>query len=301
MYYTKEPFTVEQHISLLIDRGLHIADQDRAARYLKNVGYFRLTGYMFHLQSGDDHIFNENVTFDEIITLYQFDKKLRNLILEYLERIEIALRARLTDKYVINHGFFWYIKREFYADLDIFKYVNNEIIKIFENPQDLFLKNFIRTYDEEPMPPSNMAMEILTFGKLSQLYTGLKNGVEKQEIAKEFGVPTSILSSWFTSLTIVRNICAHHSRLCNRRLTANQPLIPQRKEYKFNNGLPPDFQTTFYCIVTIIQRLLESINPSNRFIERITALFDEYPNIEINLLGFTNNWKEDPAWKREVK
>lgn len=87
MKYTKKPETPEQCCLILKERGIIINDQDRAIKYLRNVGYFRLTGYMFHLQSKDgNHTFIDGTKFEDIIALYQFDKKLRGVISEYLER-----------------------------------------------------------------------------------------------------------------------------------------------------------------------------------------------------------------------
>ncbi|WP_332019601.1 hypothetical protein [Kaistella sp.] len=48
--YGKILFTSEQHIELLKRRGLLINDEERAVKYLYTIGYYRLTGYMFHLK-----------------------------------------------------------------------------------------------------------------------------------------------------------------------------------------------------------------------------------------------------------
>jgi abortive infection bacteriophage resistance protein len=168
MKYTKTPETPEQCCEILKKRGLIISDQDRAIKYLTNVGYFRLTGYMFHLQSNDGkHNFIEGTNFDDIIKFYQFDKKLRGVISEYLERIEICLRVRLTDKYCISNGFFWYNNRELFEDQEIFNNINKEIKDAFDEPKELYLKRFKSKYLNEDMPPSGMALEILSLGKHS--------------------------------------------------------------------------------------------------------------------------------------
>ena len=77
MKYNKTPLTSEQYLELLKSRGLIVNDEQRALKYLENIGYFRLTGYMFHLQSRDgNHTFLKSVSFEDIIQIYQFDKKL---------------------------------------------------------------------------------------------------------------------------------------------------------------------------------------------------------------------------------
>jgi len=297
MKYGKLPFTPDQHVELLQSRGLVISNEERAKRYLNNVGYFRLTGYMYHLQRNDgSHQFLDDVTFDDVILHYQFDKKLRVLVIEYLERIEVALRARLTDKFSVSHGFYWYTQYDLYDDKAVYNSINEEIKERFDDPQERFLKSFKYKYHSENLPPSNMAMEVLSLGKLSRLYKGLSNKVEKRAIAVEFNLPSTILSSWFIYLTNVRNICAHHSRLWNRKITADRPTIPNRQQYRFNGDLPEDFNTTMYGIVSMIDRLLKNINTGNSFINKFIALIVKYPSINTGLMGFPIDWKKNSAW-----
>lgn len=298
MHYTKPPLSSDEHLELLKERGLLIQDEDRALRYLDNISYFRLSGYMFSHQKNDgSHEFFPNTTFESIIGEYHFDKKLRLLLLEYIERIEVALRAQLSNVFCIDHGFFWYSDRTLYQDMATYDQINNYIEEYFDDPPDNFLKNYKLKYTHEPLPPSNMAFETLTFGKLSRLFSGLKNNEEKQKIAEHFELPSTILSSWFLYLTNVRNICAHYSRLWNRRITANKPRIPNRQLYKFHGELPENFNSSVYGIVSIFERLLRPINPTKAFIVKFTTLIDGNPNIDIGKMGIPSDWKEEPAWK----
>jgi|SRR5690554_4478358 len=299
MKYEKKPLTAEEHLELLKERGLSIDNPERAIKYLKSIGYFRLTGYMYHLQESDgSHRFHESTTFNDIISHYQFDKKLRAIFSEYLERIEIALRAKLTNYFGLSHGFYWYTIYDLYADKNTFDIVNEEIISKFKDPQERFLKNFKRKYTSESLPPSNMAMEILTLGKLARLYKGLHNNDEKGKIANDFGLPSTILSSWFIFLNNVRNICAHHGRLWNRRITADKPLIPKRKKYEFNGDIPANFNSSCYGAIAMIDRILRIINPNNRFIIKVTELIGSYDEIDLVLMGFPEDWQTNPAWKK---
>lgn len=298
MNYDKKPFKSTEHLELLKKRGLLIPNQDRALRYLENISYFRLSGYMFHHQKNDgSHRFHPETSFDDIIDEYHFDKKLRLLILEYIERIEIALRAQLSNKYCINHGFFWYTKKNLFQDINVYHQINDYIIDYFRDPPDLFLKKFKNKYSSESVPPSNMAFEILTLGKTSRLFSGLKNDREKQDISEHFNLPSTILSSWFLYLTNIRNICAHHSRLWNKSITADRPQIPSRKKYQFHGELPSNFNSKLYGVLSIIERLLRPINTTNSFIDNFIILIDEYPRININHMGLAENWKKEPAWK----
>jgi abortive infection bacteriophage resistance protein len=297
MKYTKIPETIEQCCSVLESRGLIIDNKERAIKYLRNVGYFRLTGYMFHLQSNDgNHIFVKGTNFDDIIALYQFDKKLRGIISEYLERIEIYLRAKLTDKYSFSHGFFWYNNSDLFDDKDIYDKINNEIKEAFDDPKEQFLKFFKHKYTSESIPPSNMALEILSLGKLARLYKALKNKDGKFEIASEFNLPSSTITSWYIYLANVRNICAHHSRLWNKKITADRPIFPTREKYKFKGETFDDSNTTLYGIISLIDRLLRSFNPQNTFTQKIEQLIEAY-SIDATLMGFPEKWKVTANWK----
>ena len=251
---------------------------------------------MFHLQNKPtEENFIANTTFEQIIELYKFDKVLRGIFLEYIERIEVCVRAKISNKYSIKHGFFWYLDEALFADQKSYEIIKTEISSAFENPQERFLKSFKSKYTAEKFPPSNMALELLTFGKLSRLYKSLDNNDIKNEIALEFNQLPSFLASYLVYINNVRNICAHHSRLWNRKVTADRSAIPTRKKYKFNGSVPDDFNTTVYGIISIIHRVLEAFNPSNSFTLRITKLINEY-KINTKLMGFPDDWKTEATW-----
>lgn len=298
MRYTKPPLTTDQHIELLQERGLTIEDPERARKYLNTIGYFRLTGYMYHLQSKDGHHrFQGDTSFNDILLHYKFDKALRRLFNEYLERIEVALRAKLNQTYSLMHGFYWYTDRELYAEQQTYDTINEEIRKSFAEAQERFLRAFKAKYTDEDLPPSNMALETLSFGKLVRLFNGLNNANnEKTEVARFFGIPNTLLVSWLIRLSIVRNICAHHSRLWNRLITAQKPKIPSRKKYRFEGAVPENFSTSLYGTAALLDRILGSINPENRFTMHLTVLIDEYPLINTDLMGFPKNWREEAVW-----
>jgi abortive infection bacteriophage resistance protein len=299
MKYNKPPLTCTEHLNLLQTRGLVVNDEIRAIQYLSTIGYYRLTGYMYHLQKHDgSHLFQGKISFDEIIVYYQFDKKLRVLLLDYLERIEVALRAKLIDKFSLQYGFYWYMDEKLYEDKKTYQLILETIKAQFDNPQEIFLKKFKYKYTSEDFPPSNMALEILSLGKLARLYKGLANNKEKISIAEDFGLTSTIMSSWCIYLTNVRNACAHHARLWNRKISADRPLIPRRKEYCFSGNLPEDFNTTVYGIVSMIYRLLLKINSKNSFIDNFTNLLEEYPAINTASMGFPTDWRSNPAWRK---
>ena len=148
--------------------------------------------------------------------------------------------------------------------------------------------------------PIWMAVELWDFGMLSHFFAGMRRP-DKDKIANDYGLNGRQLETWLRCLNVVRNICAHHSRLWNRTLV-NQPSIPT------NNSLP-DLQHVaadthslrrLYATLAILKFLLDRINPSSTWGQRLIALIDEFPtarHISLRHAGFPNDWKEKTLWK----
>ena len=144
-------------------------------------------------------------------------------------------------------------------------------------------------------PPSWITLEITSLGTMSILYSNLKGGRCRRQIAKYFGVADTIMVSWLHTITYVRNICAHHSRLWNKTFGIT-PMMPRRTTFPFVT-LPTKGTQHVYFVLCMILYLLNIINPSNTFRNKINVLLEEYPNIDIVAMGFPENWKEQPLWK----
>lgn len=241
---------------------------------------------MYHLQTPDkSHHFADGTRFDEIVNAYKFDKQLRALVMEYLERIEVALRAKMTNHYSAAHGFFWYANRTLFADKVVFATILNGIDEEFKALKELFLKSYKRKYTTESRPPSQMALETLLFGKLVCLFKALTTDDLKLQITEEFGLPPSILETWFIWLSNLRNVCAHHARLWNRTMSAERPIMPNRKKNKFSVDMPENTNTTMYGATALINRLLHAFNPANSFVQQVETLIRNY-QVDATLMGF---------------
>src|SRR5215469_10687296 len=108
--YSKPPLSVPDQIKLLKTRGLQIPDEKRASRYLQNISYYHLSGYMYpFLADKKQHQYKPNSSFDDIINLYRFDRELRILIFTAIEKIEVAIRAQITNHFAVEtNDPFWY-------------------------------------------------------------------------------------------------------------------------------------------------------------------------------------------------
>lgn len=98
LHFNKPPLSLDDLVDRLVDRGLRVPDRGRARRYLRHIGYYRLSPYTIPFQhGGPDHQLRDRTSFDDVLDLYVFDRTLRLLVIDALERVEVAVRAALTD------------------------------------------------------------------------------------------------------------------------------------------------------------------------------------------------------------
>ena len=315
--YNKPPLTYEQQTDLLKLRGLVINDESRAKRHLANISYYRLSAYMLpYKQVQNETIadnFRQGTTWNDIYDLYVFDRKLRLLIFNAIERLEIAIRTQIIYQLSHKYGSHWQ------DDISIFKPaqqktlqdgrivnidVYNEIQKhikeqLNNNKAEVFIKHYKSKYFTPQNPPSWMSVEIMYFNHLSRICTGLKNRADINGISQYFDLPPQIFCSWLHTINYVRNLCAHHARLWNRDLN----IVPEKLHFSKHHIWISDPDTAqrskvyFFCC--IINYLLQTANPTSTFVRQVHALLSEYKNIAtLSAMGFSSNWTEEKLWKK---
>lgn len=292
--YAKVAFTYRQQLQQLLERGLHVPDEDFLLHLLEVKSYYRLSGYWYPLlQNKEEHIFKKGASFDTSYKIYCFDRELRHLVLEELEKIEVAIRAKMIYVLSHKHGPFWYQQVELFKNQNS---LNRQLGKLeieYKRSDEEFVRCFSDKYNNS-LPPSWMLLEVSSFGSLSVLYSNLKPSLEKREIAKYFGLSDSVFSSWLHSIVYLRNVCAHHSRLWNRAMCI-QPTIPRNPKYSWLNNKPKDNKNTYF-ILSILVYLMNRVKCENDAVERIKALFEKYPNIYPPAMGFPTDWESEPIW-----
>lgn len=294
--FTKPAKTSEDHLNLLLERGLLITDKERFIKYLKHISYYRLTGYMYPFQKDSTHEFKPNVTFEIILDHYLFDKKLRLLLMDYVERIEVSLRANICNIMSLKFEPHWYLDSNLFNKYELHADLIAHVKDYCKNASETFIKSYNFKYDSPDCPPSWMVMETLTFGRLASLFENLKDNDQKKEIALCYNMPVNILHSWLKSINFIRNSCAHHSRLWNRRIPL-KPTIPTGKNNVFLSLIDDETDKRLYGILSCMLFLINSISPKSKFKERLISLFKEYPNVNISHMGFHNKWLEEDIWQ----
>lgn len=290
--YTKKALSASEQVSLLKSRGLIIADEKNAVHTLNHINYYRLSAYIYPLlKDKENHIFKENVSFQNIIDLYNFDRELRLLFLDAIERIEVSLRTNIIYVLSLKYGPFWLSNKDFFY---IESKYNTQIAKLkdeFARSDEKFLKHYFNKYEQE-IPPTWISLEIASFGLISLFYQNLKFNKDKKEISNRYGLNHITFTSWLHTLTYIRNICAHHSRLWNRELGV-QPSIPKSTGVLWLNKSESYKNDRIFYVLSIIIYFLRIINHSDTFITKFNNLITSYAMIDLAAMGFPKNWKEE--------
>jgi abortive infection bacteriophage resistance protein len=298
MDFNKSSLSIDEQIALLQKRGMLIDGLDKAKHYLKHISYYKLSGYWFTFlkEPHSEHLFKQDTEFRAVINTYFFDRKLRLLLFDQIERLENSFKTQLIHIYSRSFGSHWFYedkiyKKESYKDkfIDI---LTDNVAK----SKEIFIEHYKHHYNNPKLPPSWMSLEISTLGQVSLLYKNLKPSHEKKEIANSFGIDHIVLESWMESLSFIRNVCAHHARLWNKQLPI-KPLRPKNPYNEWINILPDtDKFDRIYLILAIIYYLSKVISPNTSFNEKLKVLLDEYDKLPKHYMGFPKDWLSDEFW-----
>lgn len=298
MQFSKPPISIQDQLVLLQSRGLLIPNPAKAAKYLSHISYYRLSAYSrsFQETNAANHQFLPGVAFDDILNLYLFDRELRLLLFDAIERTEVAFRTQLVNQFSIVFHAHWFEDSTLFSNtthhtIDL-KTLDNEINRSKEE----FVTHYKNKYSNPVRPPSWISLEVASLGLLSRFYRNLKMCQPKKDIAAHYGLPTPyMLESWIQSMSYVRNICAHHGRLWNRTLVT-KPTLPHNTAHLWlsNLAIPT---TKLYAFLCCLLYLRKAVNPKTEFSHRIAKLLAKYPGIDSSRMGFPANWKDELIWQ----
>ena len=326
--FTKPAITPLEQLELLKKRGLTIIDGTRSLCFLEAVGFFRLTPYMRPFQIGDgEHQFKHGTKFKQLTRLYDFDRCLRLLIIDAIERTEVAIRAHISNELGSKYGAHWYLDKDHFkksyqhqrliqtvhdkqqAALDDYNRecqrieqlkTTDKIYKTYlknKRGQESYGRHYALTYHQPELMPSWAMLEEISLGELSHLYKGLARDKDKKSIAHGFDLYPPLLESWLHTITVIRNICAHHARLWNRELGI-KPAYPTQKSFSWPSYLDKEHPHTRVAIVfPILHHMMQRVSPDTGWHNRLFSLFDDFNEIPLNSMGLPRNWRSDKFWK----
>ncbi|EHH2471566.1 MULTISPECIES: Abi family protein [Vibrio] len=295
-HYNKSTMSPQSLLDKLKQRGLVIPDENAALNALKFIGYFRLRGYCYPFYQMTQErkplpvlpkTFIEGTTFDDIVSLYEFDRRVRLLIIEEIQKVEVGLRTCISEHMANSHGPHWFMNLAVLSPTFEYDGFHARI----KDAKELFISHYYDNYQSPSLPPSWMITEVLTFGTWSRLYADLFLSDQKA-IAKQFDVKSGeVMGSWFHCLSHLRNLCAHHNRVWNRSFQVFMPRdTKELKEHMTRKN-------TLYSRLCVIKHLSDQVSVSNGLTERLLSLLESAPKVvTLEQMGFLEGWQEHTLW-----
>ncbi|MCK9274657.1 MAG: Abi family protein [Syntrophales bacterium] len=303
MKYSKPALSFSQQADLILKRGL-VADRKLLISRLGDVNYYRLSAYWYTFRIPNDSRdrLYPGTSFETVWHRYVFDRHLRLIVMDAIERVEVSIRTRLTEHFTRKHGAFGYLKTcTFGPDFDIEDQdrLVSEIRRNTRRSREEFVRHFNEKYDNGDLPLW-MAVEIMSFGNLLTLFRHL-NRHDKQYIAQIYGLQAKVLESWLTVLNYIRNLCAHHGRLWNREL-AIKPLIPKNKNHPAWHDPLTIPNERIFAVLSLLHYMMRCIAPQSSWRQRLLATIEQFEkDIQLGQMGFVDEWQNHAIWRQEEK
>ncbi len=299
--------TIDEQIELLQNKNLYIEDKEIAKEILlKNNYYYLINGYkdLFLNKNSKTESFHNGTTLEEVYSLYEFDRKIKIIFLEYILLIERKIDTYIAYEFSKNYGHKNYLILENFNNIRknkelINKFlndINSEISHQYKNSNKM-ITHYLDTYKYIPLW---VLMRILSFGKVSKFYSFMKQK-EQNIIAKKFNIRSETLKTYLMNLGNVRNICAHDEKLYDIILTKRIGITEYHRKMKLIDEKVKMVYATrdLFSIVIALKLLLEEEQFREfytKIIKSINMLEKELKTISIDnvlyKMGFPKNYKK---------
>ena len=280
--YQKNPATIDGQLAKLKERGCLIEDEEAAREILTNVNYYRLA-YYFEIFLENKGKYREGTVFEKVVRIYDFDRKLRNLLLDVLEEIEIAMRAYVSNFHALKYGATGYMNGGSFGYNHRHQPFLSKIERMVDaNRDSTIVLHHVTKYDGSF--PLWAIIELFSFGMLNTFYQDMKPE-DKEEIAsRHFGISHRILENWLHCMSDLRNHCAHYHRLYANGFD-EIPRQPKDVERQIGN-------TVFDYILIIKALYCRKKQWNSGFVEQLDSLLFGYGDVvELEQIGFPSDWK----------
>jgi len=301
--FEKPPLSIDDQLERLSARGVIIQDKDTARHHLSYISYYRFCGYAIEFE-GDrvngEKQYRNGTTFEQILDCYVFDRKLRLLVIDSIERIEIAIRTVMINELALKYNnAHWYLDKSLFLP----QFNHNDLIQsikketqykvpdgsIKDKKRERFIKHYYDKYQIPVLPAVWMVAEVLPLGSWSMIFANLIDRENQKLICKHFDINYKVMTSWLHALTYLRNLCVHHSKLWNRNFTL-KPLVANDYSQQLKKN------TRFSAQAAILKIFLDIISPGSGWAKHLRILINDHPNIDVNKMGFSEDWVSDPFW-----
>ena len=298
--------TIDEQIEILKDKGLIIVDVDRTRKILLRENYFFINGYRhIFMKSNDDKKFIDGVTFDELYSLFCFDRNIRNIMFKYLLIVENNLKSifsyHLSSKYGYKEKDYLKLSN-FTTNISKHRQVVDVINKMKRQirvnaKQHTATLHYLTNYGYIPMW---ILVKVLSFGIISELYMILKHE-DKKEIANYYGIDVEEMSTFLPVMSNYRNLCAHEDILYNHK---TQRGIPNNKYHSMLNISLDEGEYIYgkndlYSLIIMFKYMLSHEDFRLLIHElqyEIDTLDGKVESIDIetilDMIGFPTNWHD---------
>ena len=295
--FSKPALSFADQVALLESRGMLIADRLRAEFYLRHLNYYRLAAYWLPFEADHaTHAFRPGTRFEDALNLYIFDRELRLLVMDAIERVEVSVRTQWAHQLAHCHGSHAHLDRSIAYRDDWHQRHLAQLTEEVTRSEETFIRHLLATY-QEPLPPVWAVCEVMSLGLLSHWYSNLQPMPTRRRIAAPYGVDEEVLQSWLHHLTVVRNTCAHHARLWNREFTV-RPQAPRSKPATLRGEFVPGSHKLYNTLLLLLH-LMDVVAPASHWRQRLVALIDAHA-IDTAAMGFPDNWRSRPLWRADA-
>ena len=301
----KEFRTLDEQISIMSNKGLTINDPDKAKDVLFRENYFFINGYR-NLFYTKDRNFIEGTTFEELYSLFLFDRNLRNILFKYILVFENNIKSIISYQLSKKYG---------YMDKDYLNVKNyNQDIKERRRVEDVInkMKRQIRINGEKHTAtfhyitkyhyiPLWILVKVLSFGLINELF-GILKDEDQKEIADFYRIDKDILKVYLQLLSNYRNLCAHEDIVYEHR---TQVFIEDSYYHakldipKNNLGEYTKGKNDIFALIIILKQVLQT-DRFKEMIAEINRCFDIF-DLEVNTIdnsklldkmGFPENYMD---------
>lgn len=291
--YNKPALDIAGLIKHIRAKNIIIEDDKKAAFYLQTVSHHRLLPYLDSLLRNHHHFPNQ-LTLDRVWELYCFDRDLRLLINDAIERIEVTFRTSLSETMSYHYSPHWFLEKRIFKNPDRYIGFMEQINSACRDKHNSSIQEYYQYYNYPKFPPSWIIFECLSFGTCVSAFTNIKHLKDRKAICNIFqGHPTT-MESWLYAIRYMRNLCAHHARVWNRWFVISPALTFMLGKY-FNK------QNTCYAHLIVLNNLLEKISPESKWKMRLKYLLEKYKSFPLHEMGFATDWQNDIFWDEDLE
>ena len=306
---------LDEQIEIFKHKGMVVHDERYAKQILLRENYFFINGYR-HLfyKSETEKKFIAGTTFEELYSLFLFDRSFRNVIFKYLLVIENNLKSitsyQLSKKYGYRERDYLRAKN-FTHDPAKQRQVNDLIKKMkrqirINGSQHSATLHYVSNYGYIPLW---ILVKVLSFGIVSEMFSILKPE-DQHEISKVYNVDVEDLLVYLPILANYRNLCAHEDILYENKTQKeiDDTIYHQILDIPKENGEYIYGKSDLFALLIILRQMLttEDFKNMTNELENVVATLDyNLTSIKIekvlNRMGFPKNWKDLAGIERSVE